>query len=135
MYSEGIVLKLEGDLATVGVKRHTACDTCRAQCGGHCDKASTVETLVKNTLNARVGDRVRLYSRTTTVLGFASLVFVLPIIITALGYAVAYLSGASATASGIIAILSFVITYLAIWLKYKNKKSYDTIKMYEILED
>lgn len=135
MYSEGIVLKVEGDLATIGVKRHTACDTCRAQCGGHCDKASTVETLVKNTLNAKVGDKVRLYSRTTTVLGFASLVFVLPIIITALGYAIAYLSGASTTTSGIIALLSFVITYLAIWLKYKNKKSYDTIKMYEILED
>lgn len=134
MISEGFVLKTDGEFATVGVKRQTACDSCRAQCGGHCDKASTVETVVKNTLGAKVGDKVRLYSSTATVMSFAIAVFIIPLITAALGYAVPYLLGASTGVSVILTFTAFILTYVAIWLIYRNRKSYDTIEMYDILE-
>lgn len=134
MLSEGYVLRIEGEFATVGVKRHTACDTCRAQCGGHCDKASTVETVVKNTLGAKVGDRVRLYSGTATVMGFAATVFLLPIVMAGAGFAVPYLLGGSTAVNSVAAVAAFFLSYLGIWLKYRNKKSWETIKMQEILE-
>ena len=134
MLSEGFVLKTDGEFATVGVKRQTACDSCRAKCGGHCDKAETVETVVRNTLNAKVGDRVILYSDTATVMTFAAIVFVLPLIMAGVGFAVPYLLGGKAWLNAVISVLAFVATYGIIWLKYRNKKSYDTIKMKEISE-
>lgn len=134
MLSEGTVLKTEGEYATIGVKRHTACDSCRAQCGGHCDKASTVETIVKNTLGAKVGDKVTLYSRTSMVMGFAMTVFMLPLVMAALGYAIPYLLGGTVGINAAIAVASFLLTYVIIWLVYGKRKSYDTIEMHEIVE-
>lgn len=134
MLSEGFVLKTDGEFATVGVKRHTACDSCRAQCGGHCDKAATVETVVRNTLGAEVGDRVILYSETQTVMRFAATVFILPLIAAALGYAVPYLLGGKTVLNAVISVVAFLLSYGGIWLKYRNKKSYETIKMKEISE-
>ena len=135
MLSEGIVLKVDGEYATVGVKRQTACDTCRAKCGGHCDKASTVETVVKNTLNAKAGDRVRLYSKTSTVMRFAITVFFLPIVTAFIGYALPYMLSASTAVCAVCAVAAFVLTYLVIWLIYGKKDSHDTIKMHSIIED
>ncbi|MBE6651148.1 MAG: hypothetical protein E7613_07525 [Ruminococcaceae bacterium] len=135
MLSEGIVIKANGEFITVGVKRRTACDTCRADCkGGHCDKVETVETVVKNTLDAKVGDRVRLYTNTSTVMVFAMTVFMLPMIIAAACFAIPYFLGAGITASAIIATLGFVLSYALIWLIHRNRKSYDTIKLYDITE-
>lgn len=133
MLSEGFVLKIEGEYATVGVKRQTACDTCRANCGGHCDKASTVETVVKNTLGAKVGDRVTLYSKTSTVMGFAVTVFLLPLIFAVLGYAVSYLLGGSTAVNAVATVFAFILTYFVIWLVYGKRKSYETIIMHEIV--
>ncbi len=134
MLSEGFVLKVDGEFATVGVKRHTACDTCRANCGGHCDKASTVETVVRNTLGAKQGDRVRLYSRTSTVMGFAVIVFILPLIAAIAGYIIPQLLGATVTVNAIVSAAFFLLTYVVIWRIYGKKNSYETIEMYEILE-
>ncbi len=133
MLSEGIVLKTDGEFATVGVKRQTACDTCRAQCGGHCDKASTVETVVKNTLGAKVGDRVRLYSGTSRVLLYAALVFILPLITAALGYLIPYLLGGTTGVNSAAAVIAFILTFVIIWLVFGKKKSYEAITMYDII--
>lgn len=133
MLSEGFVLKIEGEYATVGVKRQTACDTCRANCGGHCDKASTIETVVKNTLDAKVGDRVILYSKTSTVMGFAITVFLLPLLSAIVGYALSYMLGGTVAINAVVTVLAFVLTYFIIWLVHRNRKSYDTIKMHEIV--
>ena len=135
MVNEGIVLKVQGDFAVVGVKRQSACDTCRAKCGGHCDKATTVETTVKNTLNAKVGDRVKLYSKTSTVMRFAVTIFLLPLITAFLGFLFPYLLDLSKSVCVIFSVISFILTYFVIWLIYRNKKGYETIEMEEIIED
>lgn len=134
MYSEGFVLKTEGEYATVGVKRQTACDTCRAQCGGHCDKASTVETVVKNTLCAEVGDKVMLYTVTSTVMKFAFETFVMPIIMAIAGFVIPRLLNADVTLCGILSAVTFLMSFVIIWLKYRNRKSWENIEMYKILE-
>lgn len=135
MLSEGIVIKKDGEFITVSVKRKTACDTCRAGCkGGHCDKVQDVETVVKNTLQAEIGDKVRLYTDTSTVMVFAMTVFMLPIVIAAIAYVIPYLLGAGITISAITATLGFVLSYVLIWLMHRNRKSYNTIKLYDITE-
>ena len=135
MLSEGIVTRTDGEFITVSVKRKTACDTCRAGCkGGHCDKVQDVETVVKNTLQAEVGDKVRLYTNTSTVMVFAMTVFMLPLVIAAVSYAIPYFLGADITISAIIATLGFILSYVLIWLLHRNRKSYNTIKLYDITE-
>ncbi len=134
MVNEGIVLKLDGEFATVGVKQLSACDTCRAQCSGHCDKATTIETVVKNTLGAKVGDRVELYSRTSTVITFAIEVFVMPLVLAILGYLIPYLLNASSTVSAICAISGFILSFVILKILHGKRKSFDTIIMKRIIE-
>lgn len=134
MVNEGIVLKLNGEFATVGVKQLSACDTCRAQCSGHCDKATTIETVVKNTIGAKVGDRVELYSKTSTIMTFAIEVFVMPLVLAILGYLIPYFLNASATSSTIYAIAGFLLSFVLLKVLHGKKKSFDTIIMKRIIE-
>ncbi len=132
MKSKGTVLRLDGDYAIVGVKRHTACDTCRAECGGHCDKAATVETKVKNILNAKVGDRVVLYTETSAVLGFASVVFLLPLILALIGYLVPLFLNLNSKISIILSVLFFFLSFLIVYLVWGKKEVNEKIVMSEI---
>ncbi len=135
MKSEGVVLRLIEGYAIVGVKRLSACDTCRAKCGGHCDKASTVETKVKNTLDARVGDTVVLSTDSKKVLLYAFSVFLLPIILAFIGYFTANALFESAVFSVLSALTFFVLTFFVIWLIWGRKDTNTNITMTEIKGD
>ena len=135
MKSEGVVLRLIEGYAIVGVKRLSACDTCRAKCGGHCDKASTVETKVKNTLDARVGDTVVLSTDSQKVLLYAFSVFLLPIILAFIGYFTANALFESAVFSALSALTFFVLTFFVIWLIWGRKDTNTNITMTEIKGD
>lgn len=132
MKSEGTVLRLDGDYAIVGVKRMSACDTCRAKCGGHCDKASTVETKVKNELSAKVGDSVVLFTDTNKVLYYALIVFIMPLVAALIGYLTARITLKSAALSGISAIIFFILAFFVIWLVWGRKDRNENITMIEI---
>ena len=71
MTKEGIVTRIDGDTAVVLVKTMNACDVCRAECGGHCDKARLEKVCAKNDIGASVGNRVMLYSDTKSVMLFS----------------------------------------------------------------
>lgn len=135
MKSEGVVIRLEGDFAIVGVKRLSACDTCRAKCGGHCDKASTVETKVKNELAARVGDLVVLFTDTRKVLLYAFAVFLLPLILSLSGYFTVNAVSQKVTLSAVLGVLLFTLTFFVIWLIWGRKDANANIKMIEIKGD
>lgn len=135
MKTKGTVLKIEGEFAIVGVKRHTACDTCRAECGGHCDKASTVETKVRNTKGAKVGDEVELYSKTSAVMGASLLVFVLPLVMALIGYAVPRLLSIGNTISAMVSLLFFLMTFFVIWKIWGKKDKFTEIEMTRIIGD
>ncbi|MBQ7896998.1 MAG: SoxR reducing system RseC family protein [Clostridia bacterium] len=135
MKTKGTVLKIEGKYAIVGVKRHSACDTCRAQCGGHCDKASTVETKVLNSKGANVGDEVELYSKTSAVMGGALLVFILPLVMALIGYAIAYFLGARSIISALFSLIFFLSTFFIIWKIWGKKDKFTEIEMIRIVGD
>ena len=135
MKSEGVVIRLEKGFAIVGVKRLSACDTCRAKCGGHCDKASTVETKVKNDLDAKIGDTVILSTDTKKVLLYAFLVFLLPIISAITGYVIARELSESTLISCLLTLLFFLLTFFVIWLIWGRKDTNKNIKMIEIKGD
>ena len=120
MTKDGIVSKVENGIATVLIKTQNACDVCRAECGGHCDKARLEAIEVDNVLNAKVGDKVQIYSETKLVMTYAILVFVLPIA-AAIGTALALFSVTSSplilTLGGLLGFLSAIQKHL---LKYQD---------------
>ena len=73
------------DEVTVEVVRKSACEMCEKSGECHvCGLISgnrNVSVTVKNTLGAKVGDRVELESSTISILSYAAAVFLLPIVI------------------------------------------------------
>ncbi len=134
MTKEGIVSKVENEIATVLIKTQNACDVCRAECGGHCDKARLEAISVENTLGAKVGDRVLIYSETKLVMGYALLVFVLPIILAFASAAALSLVTKSPLILALAGLLSFIFVFLLLHFAFRKKREEDIFKMSEILQ-
>lgn len=91
MISTAKVIKiLNDDIAVVEVSRQTACASdCHSDCASYhaCSKTSkTVVSYAKNTIDAKIGDIVKVSSKTSTIILNAIIVYVLPIILFFCGY-------------------------------------------------
>ena len=97
---QGLVLAVTKQLATVRVGRHAECSSCGA-CGG--SRQVIIEAL--NKLGAQPGQRVRFAIREQNVLTGAFVVFVLPLLLAAIGAGGGWLVGRTdnyAIGSGLI---------------------------------
>ena len=98
MTQQGTIKKLlPNGLAEVEVTRRSACGHDCAKCGG-CGglETQTLYVTARNHAHASVGDRVLLEGETKQVLGFAVLVYLLPLVLFFVGYGVG--AGSSAAA-------------------------------------
>ena len=87
---QGTIKKLlPNGLAEVEVTRRSACGHDCAKCGG-CGglETQTLYVTARNHAHASVGDRVLLEGETKQVLGFAVLVYLLPLVLFFVGYGV-----------------------------------------------
>ena len=97
MKQKAVVLSTEGKYALVEVSRSAMCDGCVKQdCAGHTcaagaifGSAKSMTVRVRNPLHAQVGDTVSVESADKTVLGYAALVFLMPIAVCAVLYGAA----------------------------------------------
>lgn len=127
MKTKAIVTEiLEGDVAEISVERRAACDGCHKSADGSgcsiCTLAGgnrVTKAKARNTVGAAVGDVVEVESRTGRVLFYASLVFLLPVLLAAAGY----LLGVYVFLLGELAILpavaGLVIAFLPVWFYSK----------------
>ena len=80
---QGIIKEINNDKAIVKVKRSSACEHCSARgtCGMSFGTESSNEILieVKNSLNARVGDKVELSIPSGSLVKIAIMVYIFPI--------------------------------------------------------
>ncbi|MBE6686996.1 MAG: hypothetical protein E7591_07165 [Ruminococcaceae bacterium] len=114
MKQSGIVIKTEGEFATVEVLQTSACVGCSQREGCiSCKKKLKAEAY--NPLNAVEGDRVILETGSQTVLLYALLVFVLPLVLCGLGYYLSFLLGATQLISFIVSTCIFGATYVIIY--------------------
>lgn len=94
MQTKATVIAIDGIFATVETERKSACDGCHKAEEGGCSVCSLmggdrkIATKALNSLNAGVGDRVLIESKTTRMLGYGLLVFIAPIIIALLAWGV-----------------------------------------------
>ncbi len=91
----GVVIKLDGEFAVVSFRRHARCDICRA-CNIDRDGRGALAK-VKNTLNANVGDVVKVDMK-QCALALSSLIYVLPLALVCAGVGIGYSRSAGAVA-------------------------------------
>lgn len=123
MRQRAVVKETNGKTATVEVSRSTMCDGCikGKKCGGHCEITGLITvgdnkmtSRAVNRIGASVGDTVEVEAAESTVLGYAALVFILPIAVCALLYYIAERISGS-TVYGIIGgIAGFILTFAGI---------------------
>lgn len=90
MTQQGTIKKLlPGGRAEVEVTRRSACGHDCAKCGG-CGglETQTLYVTARNHTDAGIGDRVLIEGETGRVLGLAALVYMLPLVLFFIGYAI-----------------------------------------------
>lgn len=127
MQQSGIVVSKEGDFCTVEVMRTSACVGCSKQEGCISCKKKITSRAYNPEGNADIGDVVTLESRSSQILFFAVIVFVLPIVLALVTFFVvekiASSSGVGLIAGACIFILSYVTIYLTLEKKPDVAKS------------
>lgn len=121
MKQTAIVTEVKGNKATVEVERSSACAGCSEShdCIA-CKKKITVTA--ENAAGAAVGDRVVIESGSERILGYAALVFVLPLLLAFAAFFIARGSGAGDSISLICCIGAFAVS-LAVILPLLNKSA------------
>jgi len=95
MQKNAIVTDVHGNIAEVEVSRHSACSGCSQQESCHAcivlsDK-NALKTKAYDPIGVHVGDRVLVETESSTVIGYAATVFLLPLLLATVGYVVASL--------------------------------------------
>lgn len=135
MTQQGTIKKLLPDgMAEIEVTRRSACGHDCAKCGG-CGglETQTLYVTARNRAKANVGERVLIEGETGQVLGLAVLVYVLPIVLFFVGYALGSVLFTGAAAGALGGGVLFVLGILgAIWysrrMKARNEVPYEITK-------
>lgn len=122
MRQRAVVVEVNNGIAVIEVRRSSMCEGCHKMsgCGGHCDLSGIIandkkmRTKARNVINAGVGDLVEIESEDKKVLGYAALVFILPILICAAFYFIGSSLLGGEVAGLICAAAGFVITFVLI---------------------
>ena len=134
MRQRATVCETKGKEAVIIVARATMCEGCEKHgCEGHCEltgllsTGSKFKTRALNKIGAEVGNIVEVETSSSRVLGYAALVFILPIIVAGVFY---YIASTFFDAEGpalLCALGGFVITFalIAVIDRIKRKKAPD----------
>ena len=132
MTQDAIVYKcLPNGMAEVVVTRTTACGSNCGNCES-CIFQSELKTLAKNSIDARPGQKVIIESKSSKIYKAAMLVYILPMILMVLGYA---LGAALSTGEGLGIALGFagLIAGAALIVLSERRKNKEPIT-FEIIE-
>ncbi len=107
-----VVTEACGDFAVVEVSRETACESCHSREGCTAcivlSENRAFKTRARNEAHASVGDRVMIETESTTVIGYAAAVFLLPLVLAGLGWFIGGLFG-----EGMLPAVSALIGFAA----------------------
>lgn len=109
----GIVRSIQEGCATVLVKRTSACGENCAHCKGGCISTST-EAQVINTLDAKVGDVVKIETDTVGVIKAAIILYFLPCLLAIFCAITASVIFCSSYVPVIAATIAFVLSFVVI---------------------
>lgn len=126
METKAIVISTEGEYAVVRADRKSACDGCHKQQNGGCamctilgDKKA-LDTRAKNPVGAKPGDSVLLTTESNRVLGYAALVFLLPLALGMLLYTVGKLLSRAVWLHYLLMLAGFAGSFIFLWFYSKT---------------
>lgn len=114
----GVVNKTYDNMATVQIKRATACGGKCGECGGCEITSHKVDAL--NTVGAKAGEIVKMEMKDTQILFAAFIVYIIPLIAFFIGYSVGYSIFASELTAGIAGGVLLVLTFTI--LRFMDKR-------------
>ena len=114
-----VIEPLDGGTARVRVLRSSMCEGCENRsegkscaCSALLGGAKEMIVEVQNDLEARAGDDVEIETETSAVLGYAAIVFLLPIVGALAFYCLASLLFAAPASAWIAALIGFILSFL-----------------------
>lgn len=123
MQTTARVIATEGTVATVEVQRKSACEGCHKMTSGEgCGVCSLLgsdnrfTSKADNSLGAKVGDRVEIETGTGRVLFYSTLVFLLPVLVGILLYAVSGWFFQTELARYLMMTGGFAASLFGVWL-------------------
>ena len=127
MTQDAVVTRLlPNNMAEVAVARTTAC-------GGNCPSCescifqSELKTLARNRIQARPGQKVVIATRSKEIFGAAVLVYLMPIVLMLLSYAVAAALGAGEGLRVLVSFLAVLVSAGILVLSQRAQKNKDKI--------
>ncbi len=121
MTQEAVVTRLlPGGMAEVAVTRSTACGGNCCSCES-CIFQSELRTIAKNEIDARPGQRVLIESRSSRIYGAAMLVYIVPLLLMLLGFAVASLLGLAERAAVLFSFVGLVLGAVLLVLVHRKR--------------
>ena len=123
MTQEAVVTKLlPNQMAEVAVARTTACGGSCGSCES-CIFQGEIKTVARNLIDARPGQKVVIASKSSSVFGAAALVYVMPIVLFILGYALAYSAGAGEGLCVTVSFAALILSGVILVLSQRHKKN------------
>lgn len=119
MESIGTVISTDKNMATVNVKRVSACGENCANCKGSCI-ATAVETVVENAVFAEVGDVVKIESNTADVFRAAFFLYMLPVLVAIVTAVITYGMKMNDISVILISVVSFFGSFVVI-KRFENR--------------
>lgn len=119
MQQAGRVIDTEEDIARVEIRRVSACGENCAMCKGGCKPTKHIAT-VNNKVGAKPGDIVKIKTDDARVLKSAALLYILPILVLFVFYAIAYILTENTGVSSVSGVIGLVSGFFV--LKAVDKK-------------
>lgn len=141
MQKAAVVVADLGDYKEIEVSRSSACEGCSQNKNGSCHACialgdnRAMKTKARDEVGAKVGDRVMVETDSNTVIRYAAEVFLLPLLLAAVGYFVGGLFGKEA-ASYIGALLGFAAAFVFVKLvPAKRAEQSCDVRIVRIIDD
>lgn len=123
MTQDAIVTKLlPNKMAEVAVTRATACGSNCGNCES-CIFQNELKAEAHNHIGALPGQKVVIQSKSSRVFGAAVLVYVMPLLLFFIGYAIAYAAGAGESVCVAVSFAALAVSGVILVLSQKYKKS------------
>ncbi len=136
------IISINGNIAVIKVERSSMCSGCASKTSGNCtcshgsllgaDKSMTSKAVCN--ISVSPGDLVEIQTSDSKVLWYATLVFIMPLIVFAACYAVSMHLTVNEGLSFIIGAMGFAITFGIIGLiEHRKKKSTPDIAVVRVI--
>lgn len=143
MRQRAVVLETDGKIAKIAVSRATMCEGCHKNggCGsGHCEitglleNSGKFESVAENRAGALAGDTVEVETDSNLVLGYAALVFIMPVAACLIFYAAAERIFGTEGAGLVGAVIGFVLSFvLCVIIDRSRRRKTPDIKIVSVL--